>query len=50
MKTPEEIASYLELALAEANESHDLAQDKQERLWHLIRAATIKEILDEITR
>ena len=48
MKTAEEIISFLETELAEANEAHDLAQDKQERLFHLIKASTIIYLLEEI--
>ena len=50
MKTIEEVIEYLEAELAEAHEAHDQAQDKQERLCHLIKAATIEGILDEIKR
>ena len=50
MKTAEEIILYLEMELAEAHEAHDLAQDKQERLFHLVKASTIEMILDEIKR
>ena len=48
MKTVEEIISYLESELAEAHEAHDLAQDKQERLFHLVKASTIVYLLEEI--
>lgn len=48
MKTAEEIISYLETELAEAHEDHDMAQDKQERLFHLIKASTIEMLLEEI--
>lgn len=48
MKTVEEIISYLETELAEAHEAHDQAQDKQERLFHLIKASTIVYLLEEI--
>ena len=50
MKTKEEIIAYLEAELALAYEQHDQAQDKQERLFHLIAAATITRILEEIKR
>ena len=50
MKTVDEIIAYLREELAEAHELHDLAQDKQERLFHLIKANTIKSILKEIER
>ena len=48
MKTVEEIIEYLQAELAEALETHDQAQDKQERLLHLIKAATIEQLLQEI--
>ena len=50
MKTSQEIIAYLEMELAAAHEAHDQAQDKQERVFHLIKAATIESILDEIKR
>ena len=50
MKTIEEIIAYLETELAAAHEKHDQAQDKQERLFHLIKANTITRILEEIKR
>lgn len=50
MKTIEDVIAYLEMELAEAHEAHDTAQDKQERLFHLIKATTIKSILEEIKR
>ena len=50
MKTVEEIIAYLENEFAEAHEAHDQAEDKQERLWHLIRANTIIGLLEEIKR
>ena len=50
MQTVQEIIAYLEQELAEAYEQHDLAEDKQERLFQLITAATITRILDEIKR
>lgn len=50
MKTAEEIIEYLETELEEAHELHDQAQDRQERLLHLIKAATITHILEEIKR
>jgi hypothetical protein len=50
MKTTEEIIAYLETELAAANEMHDLAQDKLERMLHLIKASTIARILEEIKR
>ena len=48
MKTAEEIIAYLEMELAEAFEMYDQAQDKQERLFHLIKATTIQYLLEEI--
>ena len=48
MKTVEEIIAYMELELTEAHEAHDLAQDKQERMFHLIKASTIIYLLEEI--
>ena len=50
MKTVEEIIVFLEMELADAYVEYDTAQDKQERLLHLARAATITELLEEITR
>mgnify|MGYP003292090102 CR=1 FL=1 len=50
MKTAEEIIAYLEVELAEAWEMVDECKDKQERLLHLARAATITEVLVEIKR
>lgn len=50
MKTIEEIIEYLETELAAAYEMYDQAQDKQERLCHIIKASTIERILEEIKR
>lgn len=50
MKTADEIIAYLQMELAEAWEMVDECTDKQERLLHLARAATITEILEEIKR
>ena len=50
MKTIDEFIEYLQMELAEAQEAHDQAEDKQERLCHLIKAATIKQMLEEIKR
>ena len=50
MKTVEEIVAYLETELAAAHEMHEHAQDKQERLCHIITASTISRILEEIKR
>ena len=48
MKTVEEIIEYLQAELADAHELHDQSQDKQERLMHIIRVATIEQLLNEI--
>lgn len=48
MKTAEEIISYLEFELADAHEAHDQAEDRQERVFHLIKASTIEMLLEEI--
>ena len=52
MKTVEEIVSYLEMELEEAQVVHDLLkkEDKQRALFHLIKMAAITEILEEIKR
>lgn len=50
MKTAEEIIAYLEFELAEAHEAHDQAQDKQKRLFNLVKASTIEMLLEEIKR
>ena len=50
MKTFEEVIAYLETELAAAHEAHDQAEDKMERLLHLIKASTIERILEEIKR
>ena len=50
MRTTLEIIEYLETELAAAHEAYDQAQDKQERLLHLIKASTIERILEEIKR
>ena len=49
-ETVKEIIAYLETELAAAHEAHDQAQDKQERLYHLIKASTIAQVLEEIKR
>jgi hypothetical protein len=38
----------MELELAQAQEDHDQAKDKQERMFHLIKASTIVYLLEEI--
>lgn len=48
MKTVEEIIKRLEMKLAEAQEMHDLSEDKQERLYHLLSVHFIAQLLDEI--
>ena len=52
MKTAEEIVKYLEMELAEAEVVYDLlkAEDKQRAMFHLIKMATITELLEEIKR
>jgi hypothetical protein len=52
MKTAEEIIAYLETELAEAELIYDLlkAEDKQRAMFHLIKMATITELLEEIKR
>ena len=42
------ILEYLETELADAYTSHDLATDKAERLFYMIKAATIEELLETI--
>ena len=50
MKTAKEIIAYLEAELAEANEKHTQAKGEkaQEALFYLIRANTIRYLLEEI--
>lgn len=50
--TSAEIITYLEAELAEAFEMHDEAKgkDAQQALAQLIRAYTIKELLENITK
>lgn len=52
MKSIEEVIAHLETELAEAQEMYDHSKrhDKQAALLHLIKAATIKGILEEIRR
>ena len=52
MKTVEEITAYLEMELEEAQLMYDLlkTEDKQRALCHLVKMATITEILEEIKR
>jgi hypothetical protein len=49
MKTVEEIIEYLQMELSEANETHDQAKG-QERLYNLLKARFITELLEEIKR
>lgn len=50
MKTAEEITAYLELELADAYEAHEQAKgkDSQAALLHMIRATTIKNLIEGI--
>ena len=50
MKTAAEIITILEQELAEAYELHDQAKgkDAQEAFFYLLKATTIKHLLDEI--
>jgi hypothetical protein len=52
MKTVDEIIAYLETEFEEAQLIYDLlkVEDKQRAMLHLIKAATITEILEEIKR
>lgn len=52
MKSAEEIIAYLETELEEAQTIYDLlkAEDKQRAMFHLIKMATITEMLEEIKR
>ena len=52
MKTAEEIISYLETELEEAHLVYDLlkTEDKQRAMFHIIKVATITELLEEIKR
>ena len=52
MKTAEEIIAYLEMELEEAQTIYDLlkVEDKQRAMFHLIKMATITELLEEIKR
>lgn len=52
MKTAEEVIAYLEAEFEEAQVVHDLlkTEDKQRALFHLIKMATITELLEEIKR
>ena len=52
MKSAEEIISYLETELEEAHLVYDLlkTEDKQRALFHIIKVATITELLEEIKR
>lgn len=50
MKTVEEIIAYLETELEEAHLVYDLlkTEDKQRAMFHIIKVATITELLEEI--
>lgn len=50
MKTVEEIVSYLEAELADAYEMHDQTKgkDKQQAMFFFLKAAFIKNLLEEI--
>ena len=52
MQTAQEIITYLEMELAKAQTIYDLlkADDKQQATIHIIKVATITEILEEIKR
>jgi hypothetical protein len=52
MKSAEEIIAYLEIELEEAQLIYDLlkTEDKQRAMFHLIKMATITELLEEIKR
>lgn len=52
MKTAEEIVEHLEMELGKAQTIYDLlkADDKQRALIHIVKVATITEILEEIKR
>ena len=52
MKTAEEIMIYLEQELADAQTAHEIlrTEDKQRAMFHLIKMATITELLEEIKR
>ena len=52
MKTVEEVIAYLEMELADAHTIYDLlkTEDKQRAMFHIVKVATITEILEEIKR
>ena len=52
MKTAEEITIYLEQELADAQTAYEIlrTEDKQRAMFHLIKVATITELLEEIKR
>ena len=52
MKSVEEVIEYLEMELAEAHTIYDLlkTEDKQRAMFHIIKVATITELLEEIKR
>lgn len=52
MQTTQEIIAYLEMELGKAQTIYDLlkADDKQRAMIHIVKVATITEILEEIKR
>ena len=50
MKTSKEIIEYLESERAKSYDLHGKSNDKQERLWHLVRAHTIEHLLAGIKK
>ena len=52
MKTVEEIVEYLEMELADAQTAYEILrkEDKQRAMFHIIKVATITELLEEIKR
>ena len=52
MKTVEEIVEYLEMELGKAQTIYELlkADDEQQAMIHIVKVATITEILEEIKR
>ena len=48
MKTVEEIIEYLQIELAEAHELHDMAEDRQERFFYLLKINFVTQLLNEI--
>lgn len=50
MKTTSEITEFIKNELDEAKEKHGQTEDRQEMLYHVIRIATLEQILHEIAR